>query len=120
MSLLIACQLANHAEQHLVEMFHLSITLSVVGCGSALLDTRRAYLMKWSIIMRTFFTMGGLFSSIVDSILVKTRCTNSNGVYTQIGQRGALGTSPSNAQQCGHSLTIARQSSTIIGHQNLS
>ena len=36
--LLIACQLANHAEQCLVEVFHLSIALSMVGCGSAVLD----------------------------------------------------------------------------------
>ena len=33
-------QLANHAEQHLVEMLHLSVTLSVVGCGSVLLDAK--------------------------------------------------------------------------------
>ena len=38
LSLLIVCQLANHAEQHLVETLHLSLALSVVGCGSALLD----------------------------------------------------------------------------------
>ena len=37
-SLLIVRQLANHAEQHLVEAFHLSIALSGAGCGSALLD----------------------------------------------------------------------------------
>ena len=48
------------------------------------------------------------------------RCTSSSGVYAQIRQRGALGTSPSNAWQHGHPLTIARQSSAIMGHQNLS
>ena len=37
-TLLILHQLANHAEQHLVKTFHLSIALSMVGCGSALLD----------------------------------------------------------------------------------
>ena len=38
LSLLIACQLANHVEQCLVKAFHLPIALSVVGCGLALLD----------------------------------------------------------------------------------
>ena len=40
LGLLVACQLANHAKQRLVEKFHLSTTLSVVGCGPALLDTK--------------------------------------------------------------------------------
>ena len=102
-----------------MEMFYLPITLGMVSCGPAILDTKgraqflhqggcevcpsitqqlggcfkncyevliehlhdrlgslvlchhcKGILMKWSVITRTFLTMGGLFSSIVDSMLV--------------------------------------------------
>ena len=51
----------------------------------------------------------GLYAGVIES-----------RAYTRIRQRGALGTFPSNAWQCGHPLTMAQQSSIIMGHQNLS
>ena len=40
LSLLIMHQLANHAQQCLMKVFHLPIALSMVGCGPALLDAK--------------------------------------------------------------------------------
>ena len=46
----------------------------------------------------TFLVLGGLLSSIVDSLLVKSTWTSSSGVCTLMGHRGALGTAPSNVR----------------------
>ena len=67
-----------------------------------------------------FLMLGGLFSSIVDSMLVKSTWMSSSGVCTLMGHRGALGTTPSNVQHLGQPCTRALQSSSIIGHQKCS
>ena len=41
--------------------------------------------------------LGGLFSSIVDFMLVKSTWTSSSGACALMGHRRALGTAPSNA-----------------------
>ena len=79
--------------------------------------------MPWSISWnglwwpRHFFTLGSWFSSIVDSMLVKSMWTSLRGAYALIGHNGAFTTAPSNILQCWQPLTEVQQSSTIFGHQ---
>ena len=55
--------------------------------------------MKWSWNTRTFVTLGGLFGSMVISILVKSTCKRSIGVVDTIGCRGTIDNLPSCCKQ---------------------
>ena len=62
--------------------------------------------------------LGGLLSSIVNSTLMKSMWTSSNGACTLMGHRVVLGTAPSKMWHRWQLCTRAQQSSTIMGHQN--
>ena len=85
--------------------------------GNQAPEARALARRKRNVITSTFLTPGGLLSSIVDSILVKSTWTSSSGVYTLMRHRGALGTAPSKVQHHWQPHTRALQSSTIMGNQ---
>ena len=55
-------------------------TLATVLAVWSLVMMAKVYLVKWSVMTKTFFMLGGLLSSIVDSMLVKSTWTSSRGV----------------------------------------
>ena len=57
-------------------------------------------LVKWSWNTRMFGTLGGLFSYMVISMLVKSVCKRSTGVVDTVGCRGTLGKLSSCCKQC--------------------
>ena len=73
--------------------------------------------MKWSWNTRTFVTLGGLFSSRVVSMLVRSTCKRSIGVVATIRCRGALDKLPSCCKQCAQVLVDCCIWLAMPGHQ---
>ena len=69
---------------------------------------------------RTLLTLGGLFSSMVVSMLVKSMCKRSNEVMATIRCRGTLGKLPSCCKQCMQDLIDCCIWLVIPGHQKCS
>ena len=76
--------------------------------------------VKWSWNTRTLATLGGLFSSRVISMLVKSTCTRSIRVVATIGCRGALDKLPSCCKQCAQDVMDCCIWLAMPGHQKCS
>ena len=76
--------------------------------------------VKWSWNTRMFATLGGLFSSMVASILVKSMCKTSFGAVDTIGCRDTLDKLTSYCKQCVLDLMDFCTWLVIPGHQKYS
>ena len=76
--------------------------------------------VKWSWNTWIFMTLGGLFSSMVISILIKSTCKRSIGVVDTIGCRGALDNLPSCCRQHVQDYRDFCTQSVIPSHQRCS
>ena len=76
--------------------------------------------MKWSWNTRTLATLGGLFSSMVVSMLGKSKCRRSMGAVDTIGCKGTLNKLPSCYKQSVQDLRDFCTWSLVPGHQKCS